>query len=139
MKTVYQTDADGFFTGTAQADLSPLEPGVWLIPGGCVETAPPPLAEGQRAQWVNGAWAVIDPPQAPEPEPEPELTFEEKAAAIRAQRNWRLSSSDWTQIADSPVDAAAWAAYRQALRDVPQQAGFPETVVWPEPPGEETE
>lgn len=132
MKTVYQTDAEGFFTGPVAADPSPLEPDVWLIPGGAVEAEPPALVEGQKAQWTNGAWAIINPP--PEPEPEPEPPPEEKAAAIRAQRNWRLSSSDWTQIADSPVDAAAWAAYRQALRDVPQQAGFPETVVWPEPP-----
>lgn len=83
MKIVYQTDAEGFFTGPVQADPSPLEPGVWLIPGGCVDVEPPALSEGQRAQWANGAWVVIDPP--PEPEPEPEPTPEELLAAERAQ------------------------------------------------------
>lgn len=55
-------------------------------------------------------------------------------AAIRTDRNKRLSDSDWTQVADAPVDKEAWAAYRQALRDVPQQAGFPWVVEWPAQP-----
>ena len=53
---------------------------------------------------------------------------------VRSQRNGLLSSSDWTQVADAPVDHATWAVYRQALRDVPQQAGFPDNVVWPVKP-----
>lgn len=50
---------------------------------------------------------------------------------IRKQRDTMLSASDWTQVADAPVDKAAWAIYRQALRDVPTQVGFPDNVVWP--------
>jgi hypothetical protein len=53
---------------------------------------------------------------------------------VRVERNRLLAASDWTQLADAPVDQAAWAAYRQALRDVPQQAGFPDNVVWPVKP-----
>lgn len=48
-----------------------------------------------------------------------------------------LAACDWTQAADSPLDAAAksaWASYRTALRNVPQQAGFPATIVWSTPP-----
>lgn len=56
------------------------------------------------------------------------------AAALRAERNRLLSISDWTQVADAPVDQAAWAAYRQSLRDLTSQAGFPATVVWPVAP-----
>lgn len=52
----------------------------------------------------------------------------------RAERNHLLAASDWTQVPDAPVDQAAWAAYRQALRDVPQQAGFPHDITWPEEP-----
>jgi hypothetical protein len=55
-------------------------------------------------------------------------------AEIRQMRNAILADSDWTQVADAPVDQAAWATYRQALRDVPQQDGFPGSVVWPEQP-----
>lgn len=50
---------------------------------------------------------------------------------IRNQRNQLLTASDWTQVADAPVDQAAWATYRQALRDIPQQEGFPTDIAWP--------
>ena len=56
------------------------------------------------------------------------------ADEIRDKRNQLLSASDWTQVADAPVDQSAWAAYRQALRDVPQQVGFPSSVIWPDQP-----
>ena len=56
------------------------------------------------------------------------------ADQVRAERDSLLAASDWTQVADAPVDQAAWATYRQALRDVPDQAGFPEAVVWPVAP-----
>lgn len=58
----------------------------------------------------------------------------EFAASARSQRDTLLTQTDWTQVADAPVDKAAWAAYRQALRDVPQQIGFPTTITWPEKP-----
>jgi hypothetical protein len=58
----------------------------------------------------------------------------EQAKAVRADRNRRLADSDWTQLADAPVDKTAWATYRQALRDVPAQSGFPWNVQWPDTP-----
>ena len=58
----------------------------------------------------------------------------EQAKSVREQRNQKLKDSDWTQVADAPVDQAAWAAYRQALRDIPSQQGFPWDVQWPTQP-----
>ncbi len=58
----------------------------------------------------------------------------EQAKAVRDDRTRRLSATDWTQLADAPVDKTAWATYRQALRDVPAQAGFPWNVQWPDTP-----
>ncbi len=58
----------------------------------------------------------------------------EQAAAVRQTRTEKLKDSDWTQVADAPVDQAAWAVYRQALRDITAQEGFPWTVEWPEMP-----
>lgn len=62
----------------------------------------------------------------------------DKAAAmagIRGQRNSRLAQCDWTQLSDSPVDKSAWAAYRQALRDLPGGIVDPrDPVVWPQAP-----
>ena len=58
----------------------------------------------------------------------------EQAKSVRTQRGEKLKDTDWTQVADAPVDKAVWATYRQALRDVTAQAGFPWTVTWPEQP-----
>lgn len=58
----------------------------------------------------------------------------QQATAVRQDRNRRMAESDWTQLPDSPVDKAVWATYRQALRDVPVQAGFPWNVDWPTQP-----
>lgn len=57
-----------------------------------------------------------------------------QAARVRSRRNDLLAVSDWTQLADSPVDKAAWATYRQALRDITKQPDFPQEVAWPETP-----
>jgi hypothetical protein len=56
------------------------------------------------------------------------------AAAAREKRNALLTDCDWTQVADAPVDKAAWAGYRQALRDIPDQPGFPASIIWPTAP-----
>jgi hypothetical protein len=58
----------------------------------------------------------------------------EQAKAMREQRNQKLKDSDWTQVADAPVDKAAWATHRQALRDITSQAGFPWDINWPAQP-----
>ena len=58
----------------------------------------------------------------------------EQAASVRASRTQKLKDCDWTQIADSTADKTAWATYRQALRDITGQAGFPWTMTWPESP-----
>ena len=58
----------------------------------------------------------------------------EQATNVRNQRTQLLKDSDWTQIADSTADKTAWATYRQALRDITGQAGFPWTVTWPDAP-----
>jgi hypothetical protein len=58
----------------------------------------------------------------------------EQAKAILSQRTDKLKDSDWTQVADAPVDQAAWATYRQALRDITAQPGFPWDTQWPDAP-----
>jgi len=58
----------------------------------------------------------------------------EQAKSVRNDRDQRLKDSDWTQLSDSTADKQAWATYRQALRDVPTQTGFPWSVEWPVKP-----
>ena len=83
--------------------------------------AAPELVDGV---WFE-RWALAD------------ITADETAAqwsAVRAERNAKLSASDWTQIADAPVDDLTWAAYRQTLRDLPSTQTDPFRIVWPTPP-----
>lgn len=58
----------------------------------------------------------------------------QQAASMRAERNRRLSECDWTQITDSTADKQSWGIYRQSLRDVPSQEGFPWEINWPVTP-----
>jgi hypothetical protein len=61
-------------------------------------------------------------------------TADDLAEEARQKRNALLAQSDWTQVPDAPVDKAAWATYRQALRDITKQSGFPLEVIWPNKP-----
>lgn len=62
---------------------------------------------------------------------EPPKDYDAQWFLIRARRNSLLIGCDWTQLPDAPVDAAAWATYRQALRDITTQDN-PFSIVWPE-------
>ena len=59
---------------------------------------------------------------------------EQQASSVRITRNARLADCDWTQVADSPVDKTVWATYRQSLRDITSQPGFPWEITWPTSP-----
>ena len=72
-------------------------------------------------------WSYTDGVFSP---PAPVFTEEQ----IRTERDAKLTESDWTQVLDAPVDQAAWATYRQELRDVPAQTGFPNNINWPTEP-----
>lgn len=63
------------------------------------------------------------------------LGAKEAGVLVRGQRNHILVSSDWTQLPDVPEKLKEkYRVYRQALRDVPEQEGFPFDVKWPEVP-----
>lgn len=69
--------------------------------------------------------------------PEDEMTDEELASRIRMRRNSMISRTDFYVQPDYPSDPEgleAVKAYRQALRDVPEQSGFPRNVQWPSLP-----
>lgn len=58
---------------------------------------------------------------------------ESKAVNIRQTRDAKLALSDWRALSDNTMPSE-WTTYRQALRDVPGQAGFPSEVSWPTEP-----
>lgn len=97
-----------------------------------VEVAAPAL--------VSGVWVRQQTVVAAEPD-EVERRTVNQAALIRTERNLRLAATDYSQLADSPMgehEQIALTDYRQALRDVPQQPGFPWSVNWPVPDLEPT-
>lgn len=74
---------------------------------------------------------VYDPANPPRP-PAPKAPTE---AEVRVRRDGALALSDWTQLSDVASEVREkWAPYRQALRDITKQPGFPEQVKWPTPP-----
>lgn len=65
------------------------------------------------------------------------IDVEEKINTVKYYRGLCLQDSDWTQFNDSPLTEdkkLEWASYRQALRDVPQQPGYPDNIIWPDIP-----
>jgi len=94
---------------------------MYIVPGAAVPVGYTTLkpVDGAYSAWSGEAW---------------EYNTDLKAAHVRADRDQRLTACDWTQLPDCPLDEtaqAAWATYRQALRDVPSQEGFPRSVTWP--------
>lgn len=57
-----------------------------------------------------------------------------QAFLMREQRNFMLTACDWTQLPNAPVDSEIWINYRQALRDITLQEGFPHNITWPSKP-----
>jgi hypothetical protein len=91
-KPVSQLDADGYFVGFAIADESPLEPGIFLLPGGCVDEIPPAIPDGYRAKWDGGSFSIEMIPVEESPPPTPPTLEELKAikrAAINNERDIR--------------------------------------------------
>jgi hypothetical protein len=63
MKTAYQYDTAGMYAGETEADESPLEPGVYLLPARCTFVAPPAdVPEGKWPRWVGSAWSLVNKP-----------------------------------------------------------------------------
>lgn len=95
----------------------------------------PPYQYAQRdgVVEVNGQWFTHY--IAAEPDEEGKAAMDAaQAQRVRDDRNARLAACDWTQLPDAPVDAAVWAAYRQQLRDISSQVGFPWELQWPAAP-----
>lgn len=91
-----------------------------------------PLGEAEIVHW---------PKDVPQPDHDTlRQLFTQHAARFdtqraRQQRNAQLRASDWTQLPDMPETIRqAWGRYRQALRDLPQQPGFPQQIHWPQAP-----
>lgn len=92
MKIVSQLDASGLLIGPAEADESPLEPGVFLLPGGCVDLPPIEAPIGMRARFVEGRFVLESVPASAPPEP---ISAAEVVANIKAERDRRTQSGGY--------------------------------------------
>lgn len=91
------------------------------------------LVEGEPVKDEKGYWRQTWQIVAQSAEEKIE-TDAKKASEIRFERNRKLALSDWSQLPDAPITQekrTLYTIYRQALRDVPSQLGFPWDIVWP--------
>lgn len=103
-----------------------------------VESEDAITAYSELASWCNKNNAmIVDQGDYYEAVPVPEPTEQKLASMVRSQRDAKLSATDYLVIPDypiSPEDLEAVKEYRQALRDIPEQSGFPKNVQWPVEP-----
>ena len=123
-KDVYQTNSEGIYLHTVSAEESPLEPGVYLIPAGCVEVAPPVGQFAPPFKWVNGAWEyggkppVIKPPTSLPPVVPEEMQYM-GAIQVHIDNTAQLLGYDNIQTAVTYADEPAYPKFQlegKALR-----------------------
>ena len=118
-----------------------------VLEGPQATTTPPyEISVRQGVEEINGKWfakyvvgpVFTDTEEATAAEQEAAYRTridEQVATSVREQRDRLLAETDWTQSRDVTLDNDAdWTAYRQALRDITSQEGFPHNVTWPEKP-----
>lgn len=96
-KTVYETDADGYYIGPATVDESPMEPGVFLMIPGAVELPPPHVAPAAQ-EWriVEGEWALVPARRQAAP-----LSPLLRDAAVEKLRAFLASNPDVAELLNS--------------------------------------
>lgn len=114
------------------------------------ESKPPECPDGSHLHWTGSKWETVEDPVPEVPPTEAEiwasLSEEEKASRIRSERDSRIDDVIWrvqrydqqSKLGIATTDSAeqyhAVLAYIEALREVPEQGGFPDTVEWPSQP-----
>lgn len=91
MKIVSQLDSHGYFVGPVEADPSPLEEGVFHIPGGAIDMPPPDVPEGKVALWQGSGWAFVNPPGPVEQENPPVAGVPQAVSRFQARAALHLA------------------------------------------------
>lgn len=122
-------DYRSLFPYTVFPDSGPTDG--WLVDNSCMKVnmfKPHDAATEMlvpSSPYIEGNWVYVVTVRNKTAE-EVQADVDARAAQKRAERNRLLAASDWTQVLDAPVDRTAWAAYRQQLRDITEQEGFPD-------------
>ena len=108
-------------SGTYTAPVDPVPTSIADQPSHDYYTQTITLSETPDSSGVLN-WTVTD------------LSDEQKATNFRNQRDTLLEETDWMVLSDTPSADSDWLTYRQNLRDITSQSGFPNSVVWPTKP-----
>ena len=138
-----KNDTEMYLDGT-----KPVPPNIRMVDG-CI------VYKSENEMWLDGSVPLPPGKKIDRTGAEPavvDMTIDEQVSAgqmtrqtaetikslnARTTRDSLLTQSDWSQVLDvvlSDSQKAAWKTYRQGLRDVPRQGGFPDTIVWPDAP-----
>ena len=145
----YIYNSQKYFEREDVAQIDPLESKaegreIFIMPANSTEIEPPAEKDGFKIKWSGSEW-IYEGIQT-EKEEQREKTQEEKAADVRAERDRRIDAIRWRieryqtqdeaglETNDTAEQYKAILLYVQALRDVPEQAGFPDAIKWPEEP-----
>lgn len=157
-KTVFIYDQNsGELHGAYECQESPLEAGVYIVPSASTDIEPPSFVQGKVTLWDSGSWVQVDDvrglwydqqtgdaveitdihadvSQLSRDKPPP--TDAQMAILERAKRDRLLAEADYlvNEAEDNGQPTQLLRTYRKALRDVPQQQGFPRSIVWPTKP-----
>lgn len=134
MKQIYHYDQQScFFCCTGEADPSPLENGVWLVPANATTVEPPVIPEGMAARWNGDSWSLESLPIQQDQISVPEQDNIDPILLCKAKAKQLLQETDWSQLSDVAIsNKAAFDAYRSAVRAI----YFSPVIepVWPERP-----
>lgn len=88
-----------------------------------------------NGQGLDDEWQTLDVLTSEQKQIYDQGVIDYDGDQVRIKRNAKLSQTDWTQSEDIPQEIRdLWKPYRQALRDVSSQPGFPYDITWPIPP-----
>lgn len=107
------------FISEGEADPSPLEEGVWLIPADATDVAPPKIPVGMQAVWEGDKWRTENVPMPPEPEKPKEPTAEELIAECKERASGYLYLTDYSQLPDAAAaleNKAEFDSFRTEVR-----------------------
>ena len=116
---IYHYDpATSVYLGIGQADESPLEPGVWLIPTDASTEEPPKFGDSEQAVWTGDGWLLQPIPEPePDPEPEPELPpTPENIQALRLAAFQAEADPLYFEYRAGEGDETTWLAKREEIR-----------------------
>lgn len=139
-KLVSQVDSEFHFETAVVAHASPLEEGVYHIPNGAIDVEPPvEIPKGKRAKYNGEKWEFVKlPKNSPVVVEQKEVVSDlPKDEQVRLERTRLLDESDYVSLKylESGLKVPReWVLYRQFLRDIPEQEGFPEKISWPTKP-----